>query len=167
MTYGPCNRCLFHVLHGRLSVQVERTMRHSKAFPGTREDQHAPTTPLYSLPLRSKREPRHFTFISYRWFFGGSRAIDDNKEPYYGLLIVQDTLTEARRLIIVMTFNDDSSASRPPPSSPSILACPPSACVSSCRTSCCPPRRTPSPRAWRPSLARRRARAVASATCRP
>ena len=62
-------------------------------------------------------------------------------------------------MIIVMTFNDDSSASRPPPSSPSVPACPPSACVSSCRPSCCPPRRTTTPWAWRPSPARRRARA--------
>ena len=100
-------------------------MRHSKALPGTPEDQHAPTMPLYSLPLHSKREPRHFAFISYRWFSGGSRAIYDEKEPYYGLCIVKDTLTEAHRLIIVMTFNDDSSASRFPPSSPSI----PSKCV--------------------------------------
>ena len=72
---------------------------------------------------------------------------------------MQDTLREERRVIIVMTFNDDSSASRPPPSSPSVPACPPSACVSSCRPSCCPPRRTTTPWAWRPSPARRRARA--------
>ena len=123
--------------------------------------------PLYSLPLLSKRKPRHFAFISYRWFFGGIMLIDDKKEPYCGLHIVKDTLTEARRLIIVMILNDDSSASRPPSFSPSTPACPPSSCSrSSCRTSCCPPRRTTSPRAWRPSPARRRARAAASATCR-
>ena len=38
-------------------------MRHSKVILGTTEGQHAPAVPLYSLPLRSKREPRHFTFI--------------------------------------------------------------------------------------------------------
>ena len=37
--------------------------------------------PLYSLPLCSKREPRHFTIISNRWFSGGSMVIDDKKEP--------------------------------------------------------------------------------------
>ena len=58
-------------------------MRHSKVILGTTEGQHAPAVPLYSLPLRSKREPRHFTFISYRWFFGGIMLIDDKKEPCY------------------------------------------------------------------------------------
>ena len=56
-------------------------MRHSKAIVGTPEDQHAPAMPLYSLPLLSKRKPRHFAFISYRWFFGGIMLIDDKKEP--------------------------------------------------------------------------------------
>ena len=35
--------------------------------------------PLYSILFRSKREPRHFTIISYRWFFGGIMVIDDEK----------------------------------------------------------------------------------------
>ena len=35
--------------------------------------------PLYSTLFRSKREPRHFTFISYRWFFGGIMVINDEK----------------------------------------------------------------------------------------
>ena len=35
--------------------------------------------PLYSLQPRSKREPRHFAFISYHWFFGGIMLIDDKK----------------------------------------------------------------------------------------
>ena len=100
-------------------------MRHSKAILGTTEGQHAPAVPLCSTLFRSKREPRHFTIISNRWFSGGSMVTDDKKEPYCGLSIVKDTLTEARRVIMVMTFNDDSSASRPPPSSPSI----PSKCV--------------------------------------
>ena len=77
-------------------------MRHSKALPGTPEDQHAPAMSLYSLPLHSKREPRHFSFISYHWFFGGSMVIDDKKEPYYGLCIVKDTLREERRRIVVI-----------------------------------------------------------------
>ena len=34
---------------------------------------------LYSSKPRSKREPRHFAFISYRWFFGGIMVIDDKK----------------------------------------------------------------------------------------
>ena len=38
--------------------------------------------PLYSTLFRSKREPRHFTFISYRWFFGDNMLTDDKKEPY-------------------------------------------------------------------------------------
>ena len=58
-------------------------MCHSKAILGTTEDQHALVMLLYSILFRSKREPRHFAFVSYRWFFGGSRAIDDEKEPYY------------------------------------------------------------------------------------
>ena len=92
-----------------------------------------------------------------------SMVIDDKKEPYCGLSIVKDTLTEARRVIMVMTFKTTHWVRdlHPP-----ARASPPSACVSSCRTSCCPPRRTPSPRAWRPSPAQRRARAAASATCR-
>ena len=45
-------------------------MRHSKAILGTTEDQHAPAMLLYSTLFRSKREPRHFIFISYRWFYG-------------------------------------------------------------------------------------------------
>ena len=56
-------------------------MRHSKVILGTTEGQHAPAVPLYSLPLRSKREPRHFTFISYRWFSGDNMLTDDKKEP--------------------------------------------------------------------------------------
>ena len=57
-------------------------MRHSKAILGTTEDQHALVMSLYSLPLRSKREPRHFAFISYRWFSGDNMLTDDKKEPY-------------------------------------------------------------------------------------
>ena len=38
--------------------------------------------PLYSTLFRSKREPLHFTIISYHWFFGDSMVIDDEKEPY-------------------------------------------------------------------------------------
>ena len=83
---------------------------------------------------------------------------------------MKDTLTEERRLIIVMTFNDDSLA----------------ICgfeISTLQPDCfCLPSKfvqqkfmSPillsaethtSPRAWRPSPARRRARAAASATCR-
>ena len=37
---------------------------------------------LYSTLFRSKREPCHFAFISYRWFSGDSMLIDDKKEPY-------------------------------------------------------------------------------------
>ena len=58
-------------------------MRHSKAILGTTEDQHAPTMSHYSLPLCSKREPRHFAFFSYRWFSGDSMVSGDKKEPYY------------------------------------------------------------------------------------
>ena len=39
--------------------------------------------PLYSTLFRSKREPRHFAFISYRCFSGGNMVIDDEKGPYY------------------------------------------------------------------------------------
>ena len=70
-----------YVLHGRPPARDEESMRHSKAFPGIPEDQYAPAMPLYSTLFRSKREPRHFAFISYRWFFGGSMVIDDKKEP--------------------------------------------------------------------------------------
>ena len=56
-------------------------MRHSKAFLGTTEDQHAPVMPLYSSQPRSKREPRHFAFNSYRWFSGDNMLTDDKKEP--------------------------------------------------------------------------------------
>ena len=38
---------------------------------------------LYSTLFRSKREPRHFTIISNRWFSGGSMVTDDKKEPYF------------------------------------------------------------------------------------
>mgnify|MGYP004472327349 FL=1 len=118
---------------------------------------------LYPTLFRSKRESRHFTFISYHWFSGGSMVTDDEKEPYCGLCIVQATLTEARCLIVVMTFNDDSSASRPPPSSPSI----PSKCVRQFMSHILlSAEMHTSPRAWRTSPARRRARAAASATCR-
>ena len=70
-----------YVLHGRPPARDEGSMRHSRAFPGIPEDQFAPAMPLYSTLFRSKREPRHFAFISYRWFFGGSMVTDDEKEP--------------------------------------------------------------------------------------
>lgn len=58
-------------------------MRYSKAFPGTTKEQDDFIMSSYQLLHRSKREPGHFAFVSFHWFFGGIMVIDDEQDPYY------------------------------------------------------------------------------------